>query len=192
VIMLGEKLTVYILSGLVLAITGTVLLAWDDLTAGTTAQPYLAGMFLLLAACCAWSFYSVPGKAIFQRYGTLTITTTTLVIGTIPMLAFASPATLDTLQAMTGRQWLELTYLAGCSTFIAMFTWTYANTRLPASTTGPFLYLIPVIAVFAGALILGETVSLSTVLGGLLILAGVAIAQFGPRLRRVRHEQNAV
>jgi len=192
VVLLGEKLTLYILSGLILAIAGTVLLVWDDLAANTTAQPYLVGMLLLLFACCAWAFYSVPGKVIIQRYGTLSIAPMTLVIGTIPMLALASPATIDTLHAMTSRQWLELLFLAGCSTFTAMFTWTYATARLPASTMGPFLYLIPVIAVCAGALILGETVTLSTVLGGLLILAGVAIAQFGPRLRRVRHEQNAV
>jgi drug/metabolite transporter (DMT)-like permease len=192
VVMLGEKLTPYMLAGLVLAIAGTVLLVWDDLAAGTTPQAYLVGMLLLLAACCAWSFYSVPGRVIIQRYGTLSITTMALVIGTIPMLALASPATIDTLHAMTRRQWLELLFLAGCSTFIAMFTWTYATARLPASTIGPFLYLIPVIAVFSGALILDEAVTLSTFLGGILILAGVAVAQFGPRLRRVRHEQNAI
>jgi drug/metabolite transporter (DMT)-like permease len=192
VVMLGEKLTPYMLAGLVLAIAGTVLLVWDDLAAGTTPQAYLVGMLLLLAACCAWSFYSVPGRVIIQRYGTLSITTMALVIGTIPMLALASPATIDTLHAMTQRQWLELLFLAGCSTFIAMFTWTYATARLPASTIGPFLYLIPVIAVFSGALILDEAVTLSTFLGGILILAGVAVAQFGPRLRRVRHEQNAI
>jgi drug/metabolite transporter (DMT)-like permease len=192
VVMLGEKLTPYVLAGFVLAIAGTMLLVWDDLAAGATARPNLVGMLLLLAACCAWSFYSVPGKVIIQRYGTMSITTMALVIGTIPMLALASPATIDTLYAMTQRQWLELLFLAGGSTFIAMFTWTYATARLPASTIGPFLYLIPVTAVFAGALLLDEVVTLSTVLGGLLILAGVAVAQFGPRLRRVRHEQNAV
>ena len=192
VVMLGEKLTLYILSGLILAIAGTVLLVWDDLAAGTTSQSYLVGMLLLLFSCCAWAFYSVPGKVIIQRYGTLSIVAMTLVIGTIPMLALASPTTIDTLHAMTQRQWLELLFLAGCSTFIAMFTWTYATARLPASTMGPFLYLIPVIAVFAGALILEEAVTLSTVLGGLLILGGVAVAQFGPLLRRARHEQNAV
>ena len=192
VIMLGERLSLRIIAGLVLAFAGTVLLVWDDLIRAGAVQPYLAGILLLLFSCFAWSFYSVPGKVFIQRYGTLSTTTLSLLIATLPMLALASPATIDTVAAMTLRQWLEVGFLAGISSFVAMFGWTYATARLAASTIGASLYVIPVIAVLAGALILGETVTLTTILGGLLILAGVAVAQFGPRLRRVRHEQNAV
>jgi drug/metabolite transporter (DMT)-like permease len=191
-IMLGERLTLSVLLGLVLAIAGTVLLVWDDLTFDSNTESYLGGMLLLIAACAAWAFYSVPGKVIIERYGTTAISTLTLLVGTLPMFTLASSGTLDTLQTMTAQQWLELAFLAGCSTFIAMFTWTYATVRLPAAASGPFLYLIPVIAIFAGVVILGETLTFTTILGGLLILGGVAVAQFGPRFRRVRHEQNAV
>jgi drug/metabolite transporter (DMT)-like permease len=192
VVMLGERLTRSIILGLTLAILGTVLLLWDDLTSTDLDQSYLRGMLLLLLASFAWAFYSIPGKTIFLRYGPLPITAMSTIIATLPMLALASPHTIDTLHAMTVRQWLEVLYLAFCSTFLAMLTWTYASAKLPATTIGAFLYLIPVIAVLAGVLILGETVSWSTVLGGLFIILGVAVAQFGPRLRRVRHEQNAV
>ena len=108
------------------------------------------------------------------------------------MLAFISSRTVETVATMSARYWVELGFLAFCSTFLAMFSWTYATARLPAATTGAFLYLIPVIAVLAGVLILEETLTLNMVLGGLLIIGGVALAQFGRHLRRVRHEQNAV
>lgn len=191
-LLLGERLTIHILLGSLLALAGTVLLLWNDFAAGPEAQSYAIGLLLLVLACAAWAFYSVPGKVLFQRYGTLSMTAMSLLIGTLPMLAFATPGTLDTLRAMTMRHWLELAYLGGFSTFIAMFTWTYGTARVSAATSGAFLYLIPVIAVFAGALLLEEAVTLATVLGGLLILAGVAFAQFGQRARKVRHEQNAV
>jgi drug/metabolite transporter (DMT)-like permease len=192
VVMLGERLTRSIVLGLLLAILGTILLLWNNLTNVDMGQSYLAGVLLLLLASFAWAFYSIPGKTIFLRYGPMSITAMSTIIATLPMLALASPHTIDTLHAMTLRQWLEVLYLASCSTFLAMLTWTYAAARLPAATTGAFLYLIPVIAVIAGVLVLGETVSLLTVLGGLCIILGVAVAQFGPRLQRVRHEQNAV
>lgn len=182
VVMLGEKLTLSIIAGLVLALLGTVLLLWNDLTSVALNGSYLGGVLLLLLACFAWSFYSIPGKSIFQRYGSVPMTALSTIIATVPMLALASPGTLDTLTAMTIRQWLEVLYLATCSTFIAMLTWTYSSARLPATTTGPFLYLIPVIAVLAGVLVLGETLTLSTILGGLCIILGVAVAQFGPRM----------
>lgn len=191
-ILLGERLTIHILFGFVLALAGTVLLLWNDLASGPATQPYITGMLFLMLACCAWAFYSVPGKVLFQRYGTLSMTALSLLVATLPMLAFASPTTLDTVRAMTLQHWLELAFLAGFSTFIAMFTWTYGTARVTAATSGAFLYLIPVIAVGSGALFLDEAVTLSTLLGGLLIVGGVAVAQFGQRLRRGRHEQNAV
>lgn len=190
--LLGERLTIHVLFGFLLALAGTVLLLWNDLTAGPETQSYAIGLLLLVIACAAWAFYSVPGKVLFQRYGTLSMTAMSLLIATLPMILFASPGTLETVRAMTPRHWLELAFLAGISTFIAMFTWTYGTARVSAATAGAFLYLIPVIAVLAGALLLDETVTLATVLGGLLILGGVAVAQFGQRARKVRHEQNAV
>lgn len=181
VVLLGEKLTLSIMLGLLLAILGTVLLLWNDLTAPSLDLSYLSGVALILFACFAWAFYSVPGKVIFQRYGPVSVTGMSTVIATIPMLALASPRTIDTLHAMTGRQWGEMLFLAFCSSFLAMITWTYATSKLPATTTGAFLYLIPVIAVLAGVLMLGETLTLPTILGGLCIIAGVATAQFRRR-----------
>jgi drug/metabolite transporter (DMT)-like permease len=181
VVLLGERLKLPVLLGLALAFAGTVLLVWNDLALADGAESYLGGILLLLFACFAWSFYSVPGKTIIQRYGTLSITTMSLLIGTLPMLTLASPSTLDTLRAMTQQQWAELLFLAFVSSFIAMIGWTYATARLPAATIGAALYVIPVIALVAGAVFLDETVTFTTILGGLLILGGVAMAQFGPR-----------
>lgn len=192
VMMLGERLTPRVIAGFVLAFAGTVLLMWDDLAGESGARPYLSGIALLLFACFAWSFYSVPGKVIIQRYGTLSITAMSLLIGTLPMLMLASPSTIDTLGVMTKRQWLEVAFVAGVSSFVALIGWTYATARLPSSTIGISLYVVPVIAVLAGALVLSEPVTWSTVVGGLCILGGVTVAQVRPRLRRVRHEQNAV
>lgn len=180
-VMLGERLTPSIILGLAIAIFGTVLLLWDDLTGGGFDRSYIWGIGLLLGSCFAWAFYCVPGKVIFQRYGSMPITGMSTIIATLPMLGFASAGTLQTLHTMTTRQWLEVLFLASCSTFIAMITWTYASAKLPAATTGAFLYLIPVIAVLAGIVILGETVTWTSVLGGLCIILGVAVAQFRPR-----------
>lgn len=191
-IMLGERLTFQVVTGFGLALLGTGLLFWDDLAAGGAQGSYITGMLLLLFACFVWAFYSVPGKALVLRYGTLATTTASLFLATLPMLAFISSRTVETVATMSARYWVELGFLAFCSTFLAMFSWTYATARLPAATTGAFLYLIPVIAVLAGVLILEETLTLNMVLGGLLIIGGVALAQFGRHLRRVRHEQNAV
>jgi drug/metabolite transporter (DMT)-like permease len=48
---------------------------------------------------------------------------------------------------------------------------------------------MPVIGVFAGAVLLGEDVKYTTVIGGALILVGVAIVQFSPYLQRTQLKQ---
>jgi drug/metabolite transporter (DMT)-like permease len=60
--------------------------------------------------------------------------------------------------------------------------WNYGTKHLSSTAAGTFLYLIPVVAVAAGALMLGEVITVHVVAGGLLMLAGVAAAQFGPAL----------
>jgi drug/metabolite transporter (DMT)-like permease len=57
--------------------------------------------------------------------------------------------------------------------------WNYGTRHLPGAVAGSFLYLLPVVAVAAGFLILGEEITTWLVIGGGIMLAGVAIAQSG-------------
>jgi drug/metabolite transporter (DMT)-like permease len=98
----------------------------------------------------------------------------------VPLLA--RPSTLATVQGMSMRSWLELGYIAILSTMVCSITWNYAASRMKAAASGAFLYLVPILGVGAGALILGEHVTSGMLMGGALILIGVAIAQFGDRI----------
>ncbi len=82
------------------------------------------------------------------------------------------------------RQWLEVVYLVLAAGIGGTLMWNYGAKHLTSTAAGTFLYLIPVVAVTSGALMLGEVVTVFIVVGGLLMLAGVAAAQFGPRLFR--------
>lgn len=66
---------------------------------------------------------------------------------------------------VTMRQWFEIAYLVIPSGIVGTLLWNYGSQHLPGAATGAFLYFIPVV-VFCGA----------------LMLAGVAIAQFGASL----------
>src|SRR5262249_47928977 len=70
-LMLGERLTVSVIFGSLLAIFGTVILLWDDLIGASLDRSHLWGVALMLLSCFAWAFYCVPGKVIFQRYGSI-------------------------------------------------------------------------------------------------------------------------
>jgi drug/metabolite transporter (DMT)-like permease len=79
--------------------------------------------------------------------------------------------------------WAALLYLATVSTVLPFIAFLGAS-RLASATTASLIgYVVPVIGVIGGVLILGETVTLSLVAGGVLILAGVLIVERSERLR---------
>jgi drug/metabolite transporter (DMT)-like permease len=182
-----ERLSVATVGGLIVGFLGVVLLVWQDLNVSRDSRSFLLGCGLIFLSGLAWSIYVVVSKPLIQKYGSFSITAMSLslcAVVMVPMLA--RPATLNTLAAMSTRSWLELGYIVILSTMVASISWNWAAARLTAAASGAFLYLIPIIGVAAGALMLGEHVTPGMVTGGALILAGVAIAQFGPLMRRTR------
>jgi drug/metabolite transporter (DMT)-like permease len=175
-----EALSRSTIAGLLVAFSGTVLLFWPDLQAGNTDM--VKGAVMIFCAGIAWSTYVIAARPLIQRYGAMAITAWSIVLATLPMLLLGSEETPQAFLNMTLRNWLEMAYLGGLSTFVASITWNYAAGRLPSAVAGAFLYLVPVVAVIAGAVLLDEVITVNIVTGGVMILAGVAIAQAGPAL----------
>lgn len=134
----------------------------------------------------------VISKPLIRKYGAYPVTALSISIATLPMVSlFVSMETFETLRTMTARNWFDMTYMAALSTFLATITWNYGASRLSAATTGATLYLVPVIAVISGAIMLDEAITPDILTGGALIIAGVAIAQIGPRMQRTQLDPNA-
>ena len=178
-----ERLTAMAIFGLAVGFLGVVLLVWRDLSLSADGPGFLIGCGLIFMCGLAWALYVVVSKPLIQKYGSFSITAMSTSLCAVVMVpALARPSTLDTAMAMSMRSWLELGYIAILSTMIASMTWNYAASRMRAAASGAFLYLLPILGVAAGALILDEQVTPGMLMGGALILAGVAIAQFGGRL----------
>ena len=180
----SEKLKPAAILGLIIGFIGVLLLVWKDLSVTADSWDFLVGCTLIFVSGFAWSIYVVVSKPLVLKYGPLSITAWSVVIGSLVMVPLlGTPSTLDTLQAMTMRSWLEMGYIGIVSTMIASISWNFGASRMTAAACGAFLYLVPIIGVISGALILGEAVTTGMLIGGALILTGVAIAQFGPMIR---------
>ncbi len=137
-------------------------------------------IYIFLSGAC-WALYVVLGKPLIQKHGAYRTTALSIIIATVPMLGFASSSTLQTVATMSARQWAEMFYLIVPSTFLAVITFNYGAGQLSSAAAGAFLYLVPVIAVIAGAILLEEKITWTALAGGVLILLGVAIAEFADR-----------
>jgi drug/metabolite transporter (DMT)-like permease len=103
-------------------------------------------------------------------------------LATLPALAFTS-SELETARNLD-RSAFRTAYLTLIGTLLTVSTWNFATARLKPTTVGASLYLIPILAIASGAALLGETVTTPTLIAGGIILTGVALAQFGPFIRR--------
>ena len=85
--------------------------------------------------------------------------------------------------------WGALAYLGTFGSLVGFTAFAYCLNELPASTVGTYAYVNPVVAVALGAAILDEPLSPGLLLGGLLIVASVALTPCGRGSRRPRPER---
>lgn len=180
--LLGEKLTRYVLLGIAMAIAGSLVLFWPDLTARGPATVPPRGLLYLVLCCLGWAVYTIATKPLLSRHSSFTVTAVTMLIAAPIMIGMANEPLPDLAARLSLRQWGEVFYLVLASGIGGTMLWNYGAKHLTSSAAGTFLYLIPVVAVAAGALVLGEQVTIHIVAGGLVMLTGVAAAQFGPGL----------
>jgi drug/metabolite transporter (DMT)-like permease len=76
---------------------------------------------------------------------------------------------------VSGRSWLALLYLIGPGSLLAMTCYVIALRSLPTATVSTYAYVNPVVAVALGWLLLGERFTLTTMLGGAVVLVSVVL-----------------
>ena len=78
----------------------------------------------------------------------------------------------------------NLVFLGVFASALAFAAWNMASKRIGMVKANIGLYLMPVVGVIAAAVFLGEHLTASSIIGGLLILAGVAVSSVSP-MRRI-------
>ena len=181
---LGERLSRRGAVGAALTIVGTVVLVVDGIP-GVTERlvPHWAGDLVLVLAGVAYASYSLLGRRVLERHAPLAVTTRSLMWGAAALMPFAGlewasgarPAW--TVAAVTGTA-----YLAVVITALGYVVWNWALARVPAPRAAIFLNVQPIVGALLGTVLLGEPVTVFTVLGGVLVMTGLAVA-FGPGAR---------
>ena len=70
--------------------------------------------------------------------------------------------------------WSIILYLALIMTVLGYSVWYHLLSSVDVSKVSPFLMLLPITSIIAGIVLLDEKLTSSMILGGLLIMSGVA------------------
>jgi drug/metabolite transporter (DMT)-like permease len=164
--------------GSAVALAGVAALAGPQAIAASTSGGYhaLAGMAAVLAGTMAFGAYTIVLRPLSAELGAVPATAASAVAGTLPYLALSPLLTRAGLGHLDAAAWAEIAFLAIGSTAAGMLLWNVAVLAGGAAQVSTLLYLEPVISVLGAAVFLGERPGPATIGGGLLILAGVAIA----------------
>lgn len=171
---LGEKLTKNRLAGAGVAFVGLVLVVTNG-NLGLTSN--IIGDIIAFASAAAWGLYSAMGKRINEKYSALTVLNYVFLFGSLELLPFYLTSPHVSPVEFTGLTWMSIGFLTICCSIIAFFVYNYSLEKLPASTVALFIYVMPLSGVFLAWLVLGEAITMFTILGALLILTGMYMAE---------------
>ena len=161
----GERLDAIQIVGLVVAVTGLVILVFPGLSA-----PPLIGSILMLGAGVAWGIYSLRGKGVQNPASVTTGNFIRAVPFSVVVWIFFLPwAHVD--PAGVGYAIISGAIASGLGYVI----WYSVLPGLKAASAATVQLSVPVLAATGGILLLGESITLRYVLASVAVLGGIAL-----------------
>jgi drug/metabolite transporter (DMT)-like permease len=169
---LKEKIGKRLGLALVAAMTGAVVLS---LNAGLDFRE-ITGPLAVVFSAFMYSVFAVGSKPLVKEYGALPTAIWIALIGTAFTLPLISVNFITQIQQLSTITWLSVLYLALLSTVLANVILYLLIGNRSVSRLSIQLYIVPLVSLVGGILLLGEGVTIFTVLGGILMFTGVALA----------------
>lgn len=177
-----ERLRLPFFVGFLAAMAGIALISFP----GSSLELNPMGDLLAVLAALVWAIYSLLTRKISSFgnpvilstrrtffYGILFMLPALLLFDFRPELSrLADPACL-----------LNLLYLGLGASALCFVTWNFAVTQLGAVKTSVYIYMVPVITVITSVLILHEALTVFSVIGTVLTLAGLILSEYRPKNR---------
>lgn len=140
----------------------------------------MLGNILAILSGLAWSLFGFANSAIKDELSPMVRMRKVFLYGiiTASLYMLVTGEAFINLHAFTPINLANLLFLGGIASALCFVLWTNANKHLGVVKTSLYIYFIPFIAVLLGVVLLGETITISTILGGILIALAVFLANY--------------
>jgi O-acetylserine/cysteine efflux transporter len=181
VLLLRERPRPVQIGGLLVALTGIVVVA-------TRMGSNLGAFLLIVAAAAAWGLSTIvtrkaaPPDTLRFMVWVSAVASGPLIL--LSLLIDGPAADLAALRAIDGNAVMALAYVALISTLAGFAGWGFLLRRYGATTVAPFAMLVPLFGMASAALMLGERIHRTDLIGGTLVIGGILIGLARPQVRR--------
>jgi drug/metabolite transporter (DMT)-like permease len=178
----GERLTVYKITGIGLGFIGVLAIFWSDLSLGSAG---IGGMAAILLSTLLQGSSLVIIKRWNNGLRPMSLTFGGMLVGVVILYAaaflFEQPSSIH----LDAKGLFSILYLGSFGTVLTFVVYYWLLNHIEAVYLSLVSFVTPVLAVILGALVLGESFSSRVVLGAGLILAGIGVTNARDFLKTV-------
>lgn len=177
-----ERLGLVRASGILLSVLGALIVISKGQLGKAAVGGLGVGEMLILACVLSWVAYSLIGKVVMRALSPLVAVSYSVVVGAVALFVSACFEDFGKHIRHAGSlDWLAIVYMAVFATVIG-FVWFYEGVKHMGTTrAGLFINFVPVFAVLLAYVVLGEPVTASLGIGGLLVFVGVCLTNRVPK-----------
>lgn len=193
---LKEKIYLVNLLGIALGFIGSaVIVGLPQIFTGNLSTERLIGNVLIILTSISWVVGAVIAKPLLAKYSSLVVTAIAFMVGTI---TFFIPAALEYIH---NPSWvnqvsilgiLGVVYMTLLSSISAYFLFEWGLSKTSVYIADLFHYIEPFIAAGLAVSILGEKISQSFLLGGILIAVGAFLGTLAKKNLHHSHKAHRV
>ncbi len=180
VFILDEKLTPRRILGLVLGMAGMAVLLGGELSVMRTSP---LGAILVLGAAIGWALGTVLMRRFPTALGTTALTAWQLLVGGLPMMLGAVVLDWGHLRPIGTAATVGLVYNMAFVFIFCYWAWFKIATTAPPGVSSLSTLMIPVVGVFSGIWLLGESPQWQECAALALVIASLATVLIPPRRR---------
>ena len=164
--------------GLLVSLTGAGLVIAAGATSEGVGSGTLFGNAMMLVAAVLWGSYTALTKRLVDQVSPLPMTFFG-VLAALPALLGVGALYEPTVswRAVDGWAVGSLLFSGGLAVGLMFVLWNQGVRRVGSSNTAVYYYLVPVVALIAGVVMLGEPITVLQVAGGGLIIGGLVLVR---------------
>jgi len=176
-----DRLNLLKVAGILISVAGAITVITRGEFLIGTGGGFGWGELFIFGCVASWVAYSLLGKSVMADLSPLAAVTYSSIVGTFCLFPPAVIEGLFESRSYSFQAWASIFYLGFFGTVLG-FLWYYEGIqRIGPVRAGLFINFVPISAVILAFLILSEPLTLSLLIGAVLVSSGVYLTTLGSR-----------